>query len=91
MITAVADVNPTVTGNEIRSTSAPNFKNDINICTIPERKHSKIAKCGPDSPPSEVCRLVINANKAVGPIVNSRHPPNTAYKIHPINPEYKPY
>ena len=71
MIRAVADVNPIVTGNEIRSTNAPNLSSAIINSTIPAKKHNKIAKCGPDIPPRFVCRLVISANRAVGPMVTS--------------------
>lgn len=111
MIRAVALVNPTLTGKEIKSTNAPtqklyfsffswnacsilnkpNFKNAITISTTPDKQHKRIAKCGPDSPPRLVCRPVISASKAVGPIVRSTHPPKKAYTIQPTNAEYKPY
>lgn len=44
MITAVAEVNPTVTGSEIRSTRAPNRRKAIRHSTMPEKKHKRIAK-----------------------------------------------
>lgn len=68
----------------------PNLKIAIKHSTIPAKKHNNIAKCGPDSPPKFVCLLVINANNAVGPIVNCRHVPNNAYTNPPIIAEYRP-
>uniref|UniRef100_A0A2M4B3Q3 Putative secreted protein n=1 Tax=Anopheles triannulatus TaxID=58253 RepID=A0A2M4B3Q3_9DIPT len=78
IIKAVAEVKPTVTGSEMRSTSAPSRKTAISSSTMPERKQSSIASCGPDAPPYPVCRLVISESSAVGPIVTSRQPPSRA-------------
>lgn len=54
IISDVAEVNPIVTGREIRSTNAPNLKSAIMNSTIPARKHKRTAKFGPEIPPRPV-------------------------------------
>lgn len=78
MMRAVADVKPTVTGSEMRSTKAPSLRSAMRSSTMPERKQRSTAKCGPEIPPLAVWRLVMRAKRAVGPIVTSRHPPSRA-------------
>lgn len=56
----------------------PNLNKAINNSTIPDIKHSIMAYVGPDCRPKCVWRLVIKANKAVGPIVTCRQLPRKA-------------
>ena len=82
-----AEVNPPITGTDIKSITKPSRRIPNNDIMTPHMKARRIAYSIPNIEYSAVNIDMI----AVGPTVTSLLLPNIKYIKHPINAEYSPY
>ena len=87
IVIAAADVNPAITGTDIKSITTPSLSIPRTRIIMPLKNARSTAKSGPFCTYDAVIRAII----AVGPTVISLELPKIRYMKHPINAEYSPY
>lgn len=87
IVMAAAEVNPDMTGKDMKSMTMPSLKRPRPKVMKPDKNVSKMTKTGPLLAYCDVIRAIM----AVGPMVMSFDVPRNMYTKHPIKAEYSPY